>query len=124
MTVLDTLLSPSRRTSVVAVAVLSIFSFLTLALWYNPASYYVQQVKTAVKLDSGPPGTKHGPYVQYRPGPHWHGWQNVQHMIVFGDSWSITGFVPEKEQPSIENPLGNPHGLVKSRQMVRTGLIT
>ncbi|KAJ8609990.1 hypothetical protein MRB53_038830 [Persea americana] len=39
---------------------------------------------------------------------HWHGWTRVEDLIVFGDSWSDTGFDISGKQPSIENPLGNP----------------
>ncbi|USW58272.1 Putative GDSL lipase/esterase, SGNH hydrolase superfamily [Septoria linicola] len=38
----------------------------------------------------------------------WPGWSGLKHLIVFGDSYSQTGFEPTGEQPSPSNPLGNP----------------
>lgn len=60
----------------------------------------------------GKPG-KHGlptaaPYTTIRWGPHWSGWQGIDHMVVLGDSWSSTGFDLSGAQPSADNPLGNP----------------
>lgn len=47
----------------------------------------------------------------YIPPPSkrwWPGWPGVQNMIVFGDSYTTTTFNISKEQPSRENPFGNP----------------
>lgn len=55
-----------------------------------------------------PPGVIKGPYSLYRPGPHWHGWSSTSHVIVFGDSWTMTDYHPDGERATIENPLGNP----------------
>lgn len=49
-----------------------------------------------------------GPYVRYHLDDHWHGWSSIEHMVVFGDSWSATRFDPLGPPPSVENPLGNP----------------
>ncbi|KAF1836120.1 hypothetical protein BDW02DRAFT_629006 [Decorospora gaudefroyi] len=38
----------------------------------------------------------------------WSGWENVQHLFVFGDSYTQTGFDVDGPQPSPSNPLGNP----------------
>ena len=39
---------------------------------------------------------------------HWPGWEGISHMIVFGDSYTTTGFNLSLAQPSSANPLGNP----------------
>ena len=39
---------------------------------------------------------------------HWPGWSGVTHMVVFGDSYTTTGFNDTMAQPSRNNPLGNP----------------
>lgn len=41
-------------------------------------------------------------------GPIWSGWDTVDKLFVFGDSWSDTHFDPYGAQPSAENPFGNP----------------
>ena len=38
----------------------------------------------------------------------WHGWENIEYMFVFGDSFSTTSFNPHDIQPNIDNPFGNP----------------
>lgn len=38
----------------------------------------------------------------------WPGWKNVKQLIVFGDSYTQTGFDPKAAQPSAANPFGNP----------------
>lgn len=48
------------------------------------------------------------PYVRYHLDEHWHGWPSIEHMVVFGDSWSDTRFDYKGARPSAENPLGNP----------------
>lgn len=47
------------------------------------------------------------PYLQYVLGPHWHGWANIEHMIVFGDSWSNTAFRPRQGSPTTAHPIRN-----------------
>lgn len=39
---------------------------------------------------------------------HWPGWSDITNMVVFGDSYSTTGFNDTMAQPSHANPLGNP----------------
>ena len=39
---------------------------------------------------------------------HWPGWAGINHMFVFGDSYTTTGFNLSLAQPSKANPLGNP----------------
>ncbi|KAK5108872.1 hypothetical protein LTR62_007762 [Meristemomyces frigidus] len=39
---------------------------------------------------------------------YWPGWEGISHMIVFGDSYTTTGFNDATAQPSKANPLGNP----------------
>ena len=41
-------------------------------------------------------------------GDYWPGWAGITHMVVFGDSYTTTGFNDTKAQPSIHIPLGNP----------------
>nr|POF22290.1 acetylesterase [Quercus suber] len=41
-------------------------------------------------------------------GAHWPGWANIEYMIIFGDSYTTTGFNSSGVQPSLSNPLGNP----------------
>ncbi|KAK5683616.1 hypothetical protein LTS10_005149 [Elasticomyces elasticus] len=38
----------------------------------------------------------------------WPGWEGISHMVVFGDSYTTTGFNDTLAQPSRANPLGNP----------------
>ncbi|KAL9128826.1 MAG: hypothetical protein Q9217_002579 [Psora testacea] len=38
----------------------------------------------------------------------WRGWRSVENIFVFGDSWSDTWFDVAGEQPSPEQPMGNP----------------
>ena len=38
----------------------------------------------------------------------WPGWSGIEHMFIFGDSYTTTGFEVNGTQPSRENPLGNP----------------
>ncbi|KAK5163137.1 uncharacterized protein LTR77_010921 [Saxophila tyrrhenica] len=38
----------------------------------------------------------------------WPGWEGISHMVVFGDSYTTTGFNDTLAQPSKANPLGNP----------------
>jgi len=40
--------------------------------------------------------------------PMWAGWQNLESLFVFGDSWTSMDFRLEGEQPSLVNPIGNP----------------
>ncbi|KAG8529545.1 uncharacterized protein KY384_006182 [Bacidia gigantensis] len=40
-------------------------------------------------------------------GHSWAGWQTVENMFIFGDSYSDTGFDVVGEQPSEEKPMGN-----------------
>lgn len=42
------------------------------------------------------------------PKKHWPGWAGIKHMIVFGDSYTATGFKIRGQQPDEMNPLGNP----------------
>lgn len=42
------------------------------------------------------------------PKKNWPGWAGIKHMIIFGDSYTTTGFKVRGEQPSDMNPLGNP----------------
>ena len=42
------------------------------------------------------------------PTNYWPGWADISHMIVFGDSYTTTGFNDTLAQPSEANPLGNP----------------
>jgi phospholipase/lecithinase/hemolysin len=39
---------------------------------------------------------------------YWPGWEDITHMIVFGDSYTTTGFNDTLAQPSKADPLGNP----------------
>ena len=39
---------------------------------------------------------------------HWPGWEGIKYMVVFGDSYTTTGFNDTLAQPSRANPLGNP----------------
>lgn len=39
---------------------------------------------------------------------YWSGWDNIEQMVVFGDSITTTHFSPTQEPPSQINPLGNP----------------
>ncbi|KAL1960604.1 hypothetical protein VTO42DRAFT_7183 [Malbranchea cinnamomea] len=38
----------------------------------------------------------------------WSGWDGVEFLFVFGNSYTTTGFDPSLEQPNPSNPLGNP----------------
>ena len=38
----------------------------------------------------------------------WPGWRNINHLFVFGDSYTQTGFQTSLTQPSASNPMGNP----------------
>jgi phospholipase/lecithinase/hemolysin len=38
----------------------------------------------------------------------WSSWSNINHLFVFGDSYTQTGFNPLSTQPSPSNPFGNP----------------
>jgi len=42
------------------------------------------------------------------PSALWPGWSGMENLVVFGDSYSTTGFNITLTQPSISNPLGNP----------------
>jgi len=42
------------------------------------------------------------------PKKYWPGWSGIGHMVVFGDSYTTTGFNDTGAQPSEANPLGNP----------------
>ncbi|KAL8657015.1 MAG: hypothetical protein Q9226_002342 [Calogaya cf. arnoldii] len=48
------------------------------------------------------------PLVTRQAGKAWSGWQNVQYLFTFGDSYTSTSFNIRGPQPSRENPLGNP----------------
>jgi len=39
---------------------------------------------------------------------HWKGWPSIDHLFIFGDSWTTTGFEIDGAQPTSENPWGNP----------------
>lgn len=39
---------------------------------------------------------------------YWPGWQNIDYMFTFGDSYSTTGFNVSLAQPNTTDPLGNP----------------
>ncbi|QIX01357.1 hypothetical protein AMS68_006874 [Peltaster fructicola] len=54
------------------------------------------------------PDLKQSPYVKTHIGPHWHKWHAVEQLVVFGDSWSSTGFDLAGQAPSANNPMGNP----------------
>lgn len=42
------------------------------------------------------------------PTSYWPGWAGITHMVVFGDSYTTTGFNDTLVQPNASNPLGNP----------------
>lgn len=39
---------------------------------------------------------------------HWPGWTGIKHMVVFGDSYTATGFKGNRGDPNEDNPFGNP----------------
>lgn len=41
-------------------------------------------------------------------GNYWPGWDGIEHLVAFGDSISTTHYNMFRDQPSKENPLGNP----------------
>ena len=43
-----------------------------------------------------------------KPSTHWPGWDGIKYLVVFGDSYTTTGFDVSGAQPSRQNPLGNP----------------
>lgn len=48
------------------------------------------------------------PYAAFHRGSHWPGWSGIDHLIVFGDSWTTTATELDGPMPSPENPFGNP----------------
>ncbi|QIW99443.1 hypothetical protein AMS68_004961 [Peltaster fructicola] len=89
-----------------------------LVFSYHAAPITISQLRSSMgkfdilsqttKAPTEPPGAIYGPYVKYWQGKHWTGWPNVQHAIIFGDSWSTTAFEPAEEPPRPDNPIGNP----------------
>lgn len=80
--------------------VLTILVVLILSLWTLGPSP-TQTVETIKGL--APSSLTTAP-----PKKHWPGWGGIKHMIVFGDSYTTTGFKPDRAPPSELNPLGNP----------------
>jgi len=39
---------------------------------------------------------------------NWPGWKGIKHAFIFGDSYTTTNFTTWGEQPTLDNPLGNP----------------
>jgi phospholipase/lecithinase/hemolysin len=60
-----------------------------------------------VTYPSGP-STKTHSSPSSSPTSSWPGWKGISHLIVFGDSYTTTGFNDTLAQPSEANPLGNP----------------
>ncbi|KAK0259867.1 hypothetical protein LTS09_005711 [Friedmanniomyces endolithicus] len=54
---------------------------------------------------TGPPSY---PSQSAAPKVYWPGWAGISHLVVFGDSYTTTGFNVSGAQPSVNNPLGNP----------------
>ncbi|KAI4285791.1 MAG: hypothetical protein L6R38_000344 [Xanthoria sp. 2 TBL-2021] len=48
------------------------------------------------------------PLVTRQSGKAWSGWQNIQYLFTFGDSYTSTSFNIRGPQPNPQNPLGNP----------------
>ncbi|KAI4105515.1 MAG: hypothetical protein LQ339_003357 [Xanthoria mediterranea] len=48
------------------------------------------------------------PLVTRQSGKAWSGWQNVEYLFTFGDSYTSTSFNIYGPQPNPQNPLGNP----------------
>ncbi|KAI4119894.1 MAG: hypothetical protein LQ345_000152 [Seirophora villosa] len=48
------------------------------------------------------------PLVTRQVGKVWPGWQGIDYLFTFGDSFTSTSFNINGPQPSPENPLGNP----------------
>ena len=61
---------------------------------------------TAVAAVAIPPWSGHN--TLHERSTSWPGWSGITHMIVFGDSYTTTGFNYTMAQPSRANPLGNP----------------
>lgn len=39
---------------------------------------------------------------------YWKGWNKIENLFTFGDSWTSTGFIPYGPQPNDSNVIGNP----------------
>jgi len=81
--------------------------FVLLFIWTTRDSF---QPKSALSLD-GENAEKEKPIASapaVKERPLWAGWQNLESLFVFGDSWTSMDFKLEGEQPSLANPIGNP----------------
>ncbi|KAK4556665.1 hypothetical protein LTR86_006236 [Recurvomyces mirabilis] len=61
--------------------------------------------KTVTASCSSAPATSSSPALATK---YWPGWAKISHLIVFGDSYTTTGFNTSLAQPNAANPLGNP----------------
>lgn len=68
-------------------------------------SYAVSGTCAPSTTGSGPPVY---PTKPSSPKSQWPGWAGISHMVVFGDSYTTTGFNDTLAQPNESNPLGNP----------------
>ncbi|EME45765.1 carbohydrate esterase family 16 protein [Dothistroma septosporum NZE10] len=79
----------------------------TSALLFQYDSFSIRSRSTHVVVSEV--GTPRGPYASsYGKGTHWRDWANIDHVFIFGDSWTTTGFEIDDAQPTVNNPLGNP----------------
>jgi len=68
-------------------------------------SYTISGTCAPSTTGSGPPSY---PTKPSGPKSQWPGWAGISHMVVFGDSYTTTGFNDTLTQPNAANPLGNP----------------
>ncbi|KAL8963916.1 MAG: hypothetical protein Q9183_004849 [Haloplaca sp. 2 TL-2023] len=72
---------------------------------YNPPDIPQNLSKTPHRWREAPSVP---PIVRRQTGKVWPGWQNLEHLFTFGDSYTSTSFNIRGTQPNEENPLGNP----------------
>lgn len=77
-----------------------VLSFLTIAIPFTIFWIFLSYDQLPSFLSAGPAKTA--------TTTHWHGWDNVENVFAFGDSYTATDFDFKKEQPSPTNPFGNP----------------
>ncbi|OQN98525.1 hypothetical protein B0A48_15786 [Cryoendolithus antarcticus] len=100
--VLTALLTAANATKTVTVT-----THIPTTLWRTKT--HTQTVHPSCPSSSTSPTSSSAP-LPYPPpnATYWHGWPAISHMIVFGDSYTTTGFNVSGAQPSVANPLGNP----------------
>ena len=84
---------------------LAVFSFHAYPHVESPSIDKINHYEEPHAVETHTDSTPHEQPLAPQP---WQGWSSISKLFVFGDSLSAASFDPHAEQPSPENPFGNP----------------